>query len=76
MKVYAGEVRKLECHFTSLKLELIPCRQDDAVKELSWIAAKGLPVPVGAIVEKLSQPSATPEDEDPRAPPMSEQGLH
>jgi hypothetical protein len=35
MKAYAGEVRKLECHFTSLKLELIPCRQDDAVKELS-----------------------------------------
>jgi hypothetical protein len=35
MKAYAGEVRKLECHFNSLKLEHVPHGQDAAVKELS-----------------------------------------
>jgi hypothetical protein len=54
MKAYVGKVRKLECHFSSLKLEHDPRGQDAAVKELSRIAAKGLPVPAGAIVEKLS----------------------
>jgi hypothetical protein len=76
MKAYVGEVRKLECHFNSLKLKHVPRGQDAAVKELSRIAAKGLLVPVGAIVWKLSQPSATPEDEEPGAPPTSGQGLH
>jgi ribonuclease HI len=51
MKVYAGEVRKLECHFHSLKLEHVPHRQDAAVKEFPQIAAKGLPVLAGVIVE-------------------------
>jgi hypothetical protein len=74
MKAYAGEVRKLECHFNNLKLEHVPRGQDAAVKELSWIAAKGLPVPTGAIVEKLSQPSTTPKDEEPGAPSTSAQG--
>jgi hypothetical protein len=45
MKAYAGEVRKLECHFNSLKLEHVPRGQDAAVKELSQIAAKGFLVP-------------------------------
>jgi hypothetical protein len=45
MKPYAGEMRKLECRFHSLKLEHVPRGQDAAVKELSQIAAKGLPVP-------------------------------
>jgi hypothetical protein len=44
MKAYAGEVRKLECHFSSLKLKYVPSGQDAAVKELSQIAAQGLPV--------------------------------
>jgi hypothetical protein len=35
MKAYAGEMRKLECRFHSLKLEHVPCGQDAVVKELS-----------------------------------------
>jgi hypothetical protein len=54
IKAYAGEMRKLECHFNSLKLEHAPRGQDVAIKELSQIAAKGLPVPAGDIVEKFS----------------------
>jgi hypothetical protein len=74
MKAYAGEMRKLECRFHSLKLEHVPRGQDAAVKEFSRIAAKGLPVPFGVAVEKLSQPSAVPEEEDPTVPPVPEQG--
>jgi hypothetical protein len=72
MKPYAGEMRKLECRFHSLKLEHFPRGQDAAVKELSQIAAKGLPIPFGVAVEKLSQPSIIPEEEEPEVPP--EQG--
>jgi ribonuclease HI len=68
MKAYTGEVQKLECHFHSLKLEHVPHRQDVAVKELSQIAAKELPVPVGVMVERLFQPSAVPEDEELGSP--------
>jgi hypothetical protein len=57
MKAYAGEVRKLECRFQSLKLEHVPRGQDTTIKELSRIAAKGLTVPFGVAMEKLSQPS-------------------
>jgi hypothetical protein len=64
MKAYAVKVRKLECCFHSHKLEHVPRWQDAAVKELSQIAAKGLPAPARVIVEKLSQPSAIPEDEE------------
>jgi ribonuclease HI len=35
MKTYAGKVRELECHFNSLRLEHVPCGQDEVVKELS-----------------------------------------
>jgi hypothetical protein len=63
MKAYAGEVRNLECCFHSLKLEHVPRRQDVPVKELSQISTKGLPVPVGVMVERLFQPSAVPKDE-------------
>jgi hypothetical protein len=73
MKAYADKVWKLECHFCSLKLEHVPHGQDAVVKDLSRIVAKGLPVPVGAIVEKLSKPSAVLEEEDTRAPPMTKQ---
>jgi ribonuclease HI len=45
MKAYVDEVQKLECHFCSLKLEHVPRGQVVAVKELSRIAPKGLPVP-------------------------------
>jgi hypothetical protein len=75
MKAYAGEMRKLECHFQSLKLEHVPCGQDAPIKELSWIATKGLPVLFGVAMEKLSQPSAIPEEEDPKVLPASEQGI-
>jgi hypothetical protein len=54
MKAYAGDVQKLECHFNSFKLEHVPYGHDATVKELSQIAAQGLPVPAGATVEKLS----------------------
>jgi hypothetical protein len=64
MKAYVGEVRQLECRFHSLKLEHVPCGQDAAVKEVSQIATKGLPVIAGVIMEKLSHLSAVPEDED------------
>jgi hypothetical protein len=74
MKAYAGEVQKLECRFHSLKLEHVPHGQDAAVKKLSQIATKGLPVSAGVIVEKLSQPSAIPEDEELGIPPTPEQG--
>jgi hypothetical protein len=74
MKAYAGEMRKLECHFHSLKLEHVPRGQDATIKELSRIAAQGLPVPFRVAVEKLSQPSAIPEEEDPEVPPVPEQG--
>jgi hypothetical protein len=74
MKAYVGEVRKLECCFHSLKLEHVPHGQDATVKELSQIATKGLPVSAGVIVEKLSQPSAIPEDEELGIPPTPEQG--
>jgi hypothetical protein len=67
-------VRKLECRFHSLKLEHVPRGQDAAVKEMSQIAAKGLPVLAGVIVEKFSQPSAIPEDEELGIPPTPEQG--
>jgi hypothetical protein len=43
-------------------LEHVPSGQNAIVKELSQIAGKGLPVPVGAFVERLSKPSATPEE--------------
>jgi ribonuclease HI len=72
MKAYASEMRKLECRFHSLKLEQVPHRKDAAVKELSQIAAKGLPVPFGVAMEKLSQPSAVPKEEEPKVPPVSE----
>jgi hypothetical protein len=75
MKAYACEIQKLECRFQSLKLEHVPRGQDAAVKELSRIAAKGLPVPFGVDMEKLSQPSVVPEEEDPRVQPASEQGI-
>jgi hypothetical protein len=75
MKAYTGEMRKLECRFQSLKLEHVPRRQDAAMKELSQRAAKGLPVPFGVAMEKLSQPSAIPEEEDPEVLPASEQGI-
>jgi hypothetical protein len=75
MKAYAGEMRKLECRFQSLKLKHVPRRQDAAIKELSQRAAKGLPVPFGVAMEKLSQPSAIPEEEDPEVLPASEQGI-
>jgi hypothetical protein len=74
MKAYAGEMRKLECRFHSLKLEHVPHGQDAAVKELSQIAAKGLPVPARVIMEKLSQPSVVPEDEELGIPTAPEQG--
>jgi hypothetical protein len=75
MKAYAGEVQKLECRFQSLKIEHVPRGQDTTVKELSRIAAKGLPVPFGVAMEKLSQPSAVPEEEDPEVLPASQQGI-
>jgi hypothetical protein len=74
MKAYAGEMRKLECRFHSLKLEHVPCGQDASVKELSQIAAKGLPVPAGVIVEKLFQPSVVPEDEELGIPTAPKRG--
>jgi hypothetical protein len=74
MKACAGEVRKLECHFNSLKLEHVPRGQDVAVKELPQIVAQVLPVLARAIVEKFSQPSAIPEDEELGVPLASEQG--
>jgi hypothetical protein len=74
MKAYAGEMRKIECRFHSLKLEHVPRGQDAAVKELSRIAAKGLPIPFGVAVENLSQPLAIPEEEDLEVPPVPEQG--
>jgi hypothetical protein len=74
MKAYVDEVRKLECHFCSLKLEHVPRGQDAIVKDLSQIAAKGLPVPARAIIEKLSKPLAVPDEEDTRAPLATEQG--
>jgi hypothetical protein len=70
MKAYAGEMRKLECRFHSLKLEHVPRGLDAAVKKLSQIAAKGLPIPFGVAMEKLSQPSAVPEEEDPEVQPV------
>jgi hypothetical protein len=73
MKAYAGEVRNLECHIHSLKLEHVPRRQDAAVKELSQIATKGLLVQLRVVVKKLSQPSAVPEEEEPEVPPVPEQ---
>jgi hypothetical protein len=42
---------------------------------LSRIAAKGLHVLFGVAMEKLSQPSAVPEEEDPEVLPASEQGI-
>jgi hypothetical protein len=74
MKAYTSEMRKLECHFHSLKLEHVPRGQDAAIKELSRIAAKGLLIPFRVDMEKLSQPSAIPEEEDPEVPPVPEQG--
>jgi hypothetical protein len=74
MKAYTGEMLKLECHFHSLKLEHAPCGQDAVVKELSPIAAKGLLVPARVIMEKLSQPSAVPEDEELGIPTAPKQG--
>jgi hypothetical protein len=74
MKAYTDKVWKLECHFCSLKLEHVPRGQDTGMKDLSWIVAKGLPVPVGAIVEKLSKPSTVLEEEDTGAPPATKQG--
>jgi hypothetical protein len=65
MKAYAGKMRKLECRFHSLKLKHFSRGQDATVKELSQIGAKGLPVPFGVAVEKLSQPSAVLEKEEP-----------
>jgi hypothetical protein len=46
------------------------------VKDLSRIVSKGFPVLVGAIVEKLSKPSAVleEEEEDAGAPPATKQG--
>jgi hypothetical protein len=75
MKAYASEMQNLECHFLSLKLEHVPHGHDAAVKELSRIAAKGLPVPFGVAMEKLSQPFAILEGEDPEVQPTSEQGI-
>jgi ribonuclease HI len=72
VKAYAGEMRKLEFCFQSIKLEHVPRGQDAAVKELSRIAAKGLLVPFEVAIEKLSQPSAIPEEEDPEILPASE----
>jgi hypothetical protein len=65
MKAYAGKMWNLDCRFHSLKLEHVPGRQDAAVKELSHIAAKGLPVPFGVDMEKLSQPSSVLDEEEP-----------
>jgi ribonuclease HI len=56
MKAYAGGMRKLEHCFSNLKLEHVPHRHDAITKELSQIAAKGLPVPAGILVERLSKP--------------------
>jgi hypothetical protein len=70
MKAYAGEMRKLECRFYSLKLEHVPRGQDAAIKKLSRIAAKGLTIPFGVAMENLSQLSAVPEEEDPEVPPV------
>jgi hypothetical protein len=44
------------------------------LRELSQIAAKGLPVPARVIVEKLFQPSAIPEDEELGIPTAPDQG--
>jgi hypothetical protein len=74
MKAYAGEMQKLECRFQSLKLEHVPRGQDAAIEELSRIVAKGWHVPFGVAMEKLSQPSAVPEEVDPEVLPASEQG--
>jgi hypothetical protein len=73
MKAYAGEMRKHECRFHSLKLKHVPRGQDAVVKELSQIAAKGLLIPLRVAMEKLSQPSAVPEEEEPEVPPELEQ---
>jgi hypothetical protein len=75
MKAYAGELRKLGCRFLSLKLKHVPHGQDATVKELSRIAAKGLPIPFGVSMENLSQPPAIPEEEDAKVQPTSEQGI-
>jgi hypothetical protein len=74
MKAYAGKVRKLERCFSSLQLEHLPRGQDTNIKELSQIAAKGLQVPAGTFVEKLSKPSAVPEEEVAGAPPATSLG--
>jgi hypothetical protein len=74
MKAYAGEMRKLECRFRSVKLKHVPCGQDAAVKELYQIAAKGLLVPAGVIMGKLFQPSTVPEDEELGIPAAHERG--
>jgi hypothetical protein len=64
MKAYAGEMRKLEHCFRSLKLEHIPRGQDTIVKEMSQIATKGLPVPARIFVKRLSKPSAVSKEEE------------
>jgi hypothetical protein len=74
MKAYTGEMLKLECRFHSLKLKHAPRGQDAVVKELSQIATKGLLVPARFIMEKLSQPSAIPKDEELGIPTAPEQG--
>jgi hypothetical protein len=75
MKAYVGKMRKLECRFQSLKLEHVPHGQDATVKELSRIADKGLSVPFGVAMQKLSHSSAVPVEEDPKVLPASEQGI-
>jgi hypothetical protein len=62
MEAYAGKEQKLECCFSSLKLEHVPHEQDAIMKELSQIAAKGRLVLAGTFIERLSKLSVAPEE--------------
>jgi hypothetical protein len=53
------EVQKLERHFDGLKLENIPRGKNVIADELSQIAAKWLPIPMGTFVEQFAKPSVT-----------------
>ena len=60
MATYVAEVRKLERRFDGLQMEHVPRAMNTIADELSKVAARRGPVPLGTFVERLTHPSISP----------------
>ena len=71
MAAYVEEVRKMERRFDGLQMEHVPRAMNVIADELSKLAARREPVPLGVFIERLTRPSiaaARPKLQKPPCP--------